>query len=109
STGALSNTTLFAWNDLDDPASVTDARSNATEYDYNAFGEVVEEVSPDRGTLTFEYTSAGNFSSRIDARGKETDYTYDDLRRVTDIEYPADSGNDVSLTYDNCTNGEGRL
>jgi len=108
-TDELNGETDTAWTALDEVDSITDARDNATEYDTNAFGEVVEEYSPDRGTITYTYDSAGNLATVSDARNKVTEYTYDDLYRVTDIEYPTDSGNEVSFTYDSCTNGEGRL
>lgn len=56
-----------AWTKLDEVDSITDARDNATEYDTNAFGEVVEEYSPDHGNI-------------IQIGG--TDYTYDGLNRL---------------------------
>ena len=37
-----------------------------------------------------------------------TTYTYDALNRLTAIDYP-DNSQDVTFTYDTCTNGIGRL
>ena len=88
---------------------VTDARDNTTEYFYNAFGEVVEEASPDRGATYYSYNSSGDLVSRTDARAKVTEYSYDLLNRVTAVEYLTDSSNDVSYTYDSCTNGAGLI
>lgn len=108
-TDALSGETDFTYDVFDNTKIVNDARDNDTEYLHNAFGEVVEEFSPDRGTVFYSYDAAGNLTMRTDARGNMAQYNYDLLNRITAVEYPTDSGNDVTLSYDSCPNGQGLL
>ena len=49
----------------------------------NSFGEVIQEVSPDRGTSVYYYDAAGDLSAAIDGRGQRIDYSRDILGRVT--------------------------
>ena len=108
-TDDLAGETDFFWTELDDTKMVTDARDNTTEYFYNAFGEVEQEASPDSGATYYSYNASGDIVARTDARAKVTEYSYDLLNRITAVEYLTDSSNDVSYTYDSCTNGAGLL
>lgn len=62
----------------------------ATQYTYNAFGEVLTETSPDIGTLRYTRDSAGRVTRTEDARGQITQITRDALGRPTEIRYAAD-------------------
>ncbi len=86
-----------------------------TQFSNNAFGDVLQEISPDRGTTTYTYDAAGNMLTRTDARGITATYTYDALNRLTSITYP-DTSENVTYIYDanptgaiTCTFGIGRL
>ena len=46
----LTATPSHAYNPLDDVTSFTDPVSVSTTFVHNGFGEVIQEVSPDRGT-----------------------------------------------------------
>jgi RHS repeat-associated protein len=59
-------------------------------------------------SLKYEYDENGNLKKRTDARGILTEYTYDDLNRVTLCNY-SDATPDVTYTYDTIANGKGRL
>ena len=111
-TDALSGVTSYDINELDQLEGVEDPRYNETTYSYNAFGDVTQEVSPDRGTMIYTHDKAGNITSMTDARSVVTNYDYDAINRLTDIEYPSDSALDVTLTYDSasgCGYSKGRL
>jgi len=108
-TDALSGVTSFGINDLDHVESVTNARGHTTSYDVNAFGEDTDEDSPDRGTVDYVRDDAGNITQMTDARGEVTNYTYDAINRLTAMSYPSDTSLNVSMTYDSCTYGVGRL
>lgn len=108
-TNALGGETDYAYTAQDDTSSVTDPRDNETTYVYNAFGDLIEEDSPDRGYSSYEYDSAGNITTYNNASGISASYTYDLLNRVTAVSYPLDTGNNISYTYDSCTNGMGLL
>lgn len=104
--------TKLTHNDLDQTTEVTDPRPVPTTYTYNAFGDVVIEISTDTGPTLYTYNDAGNLIQRTDARLKTVNYTHDKLNRVASIRYPTDPTNDVTYQYDiseYCANGWGRL
>ncbi|MHB8425415.1 MAG: RHS repeat-associated core domain-containing protein [Gammaproteobacteria bacterium] len=105
----LHGTTTYGYDALDRVTSVTDPRGLSTTYDYDAFGDITQLVSPDTGTTTDTYDLAGNRLTQTDARGITTQYQYDALNRLTTILYPADSALNATFTYDQGTDGIGRL
>jgi YD repeat-containing protein len=72
-----------AYDDRDDVSAFTDGASVQTSFTRNGFGEVVREVSPDRGTTNYTYDLAGDVIRVVDARGQRLDYIRDILGRVT--------------------------
>ena len=46
--------------------------------------------------------------TRLDAKGQSFSYSYDALNRLTTLDAPG-TADDISYTYDSCTNGLGRL
>ncbi|MFH2044003.1 MAG: RHS repeat-associated core domain-containing protein [Pseudomonadota bacterium] len=88
--------------------TVTDAQSRITQYTYDDLGRLVSGVSPDTGVSTYVYDISGNLISKTDANGVTATYIYDILNRLTGIVYP-DSAQNVTYTYDEGTNGKGRL
>ena len=76
--------------------------------------DLLTEVSPNRGTLTYTYDAAGNRKTMLDDRNITVSYSYDLLNRLTAIDYPG-SDEDVSYQYDGSNysgtvpNGIGRL
>ena len=91
--------TFTAHNDLDLPTSFTDPRNLETTFTYNGFGEVVQEISPDRGTRHFTYDSRGFVIAATDGRGVEKRYAYDDGGRLTEISYPSAAAETQTFTY----------
>ncbi|WP_229390883.1 DUF2341 domain-containing protein [Methanosarcina sp. DH2] len=72
-------------------------------FTYDSLGRKVAMNDPDMGSWTYEYDLNGNLLNQTDARGVSTILSYDDLNRVTAIDYPNDE--DVSFTYDLEFNG----
>jgi RHS repeat-associated protein len=67
----------------------------------NGFGEVIREVSPDRGSSIYYYDAAGAMSAAIDGRGQRTDYARDVLGRMisaTPVGRPASEV--IAYSYD---------
>ena len=62
--------------------SYTDGIEVTTSFVRNGFGEVIQEISPDRGTSIYHYDAAGRMVASIDARGQQIDYAYDILGRL---------------------------
>ena len=97
------------FNELGDPILATDAIGVATQFIRNGFGDVIQEVSPDRGTSIYYYDETGRMVSMTDGRGQQVDYTYDVLGRVTSSTTPGASGGWISYIYDLRANEIGRL
>ena len=77
---------------------------------------MTQEVSADRGTLTYTYDAAGNVTRRTDGLGRVTEYEWDALNRPTAIKYRPSVGAVISETvtyvWDSgpaCYFGQGRV
>ncbi len=88
-------------------ASLADGKSNTTNYSFNQAGYLSQisfpgYTAPNYDSVQFpSYDNAGNPLKRIDGRGVETDYVYNDPEsRLTNLNYPASASLDVSLGYD---------
>ncbi|WP_406656961.1 DUF2341 domain-containing protein [Methanolobus sp. ZRKC2] len=77
--------------------------NNHIYFTYDSIGRKISMTDLDMGHWTYEYDLNGNLINQTDARGVSTILTYDDLNRVTAIDYPNDE--DVSFTYDLEFNG----
>jgi YD repeat-containing protein len=65
-------------------------------------------------SVSYDYDSNGNLTSKTDARGVVTYNFYDALNRLTTVLYrvnrqPDPNTGDMEYLYDNATNGKGRL
>jgi RHS repeat-associated protein len=101
-------TTGYAYDSQGNLVLVTDPEARETEYVVDDLGRTVKVVSPDTGTTNYAFDTAGNLVSKTDANDVAVTYNYDDEHRLTGIQYP-DSTQDVTYTYDEGTNGKGRL
>lgn len=106
STDANGKTTSYSYDVGDRVTRVVDPRGNATTYDYDGFGQLWRQVSPDSGTTSFAYDATGLLQSMTRASGVQTVYGYDGLNRLVST---TAGGLVQQATYDNCTNGAGRL
>jgi len=88
--------------------SVKSPNNALTNYRYDGFGNLLSQTSHDTGVISFTYDIAGNQLSKSDAKNITTRYSYDALNRLRAIDYPNDAL-DVTLIYDEGTNGKGRL
>lgn len=98
----------YAYDALDHLTQVKDPKGLETTYTTNALGDLLLRDSPDTGITRYAYDSADNRVSQLDAKGVEVTYGYDALNRLTSTDY-VDDTLDVSFTYDEGTNGMGRL
>jgi len=105
---ALGGKTGYGYDTNDRLIAVSAPNGATTQYSFDDLGNLLEERSPDRGTLTYTYDEAGNVKTLTDARGITTAYSYDPLNRVALIDRPG-TEEDVTLIYDACPNGTGRL
>lgn len=105
---ALLGSTHYQYNSNGQLTQVIAPNGSQTDYQVDSLGRITQEASADRGTLAYSYDLNNNLTSLSDARGISRSYSYDALNRLTHISFP-DSAENITLTYDNCTNGIGRL
>ncbi len=106
---ATANTnTVFDYDVQGNVDSVIDARGHETKYHYDDFGNLVKLESPDTGVTLYDYDEAGNMTSKTDANGITVTMRYDGLGRLTGNDY-TDNSQDTTFTYDQGTNGVGRM
>lgn len=107
--------TSYAYDPLGQLTRVTDDKNNVTVTAYDNFGRRTTVTSPDAGTTTTSYDPAGNVVRRVTANlaAKDQAITYGyDHNRLTEIDYPVFTGNNVRYTYggpDAPGNGAGRV
>mgnify|MGYP001583591971 FL=1 len=104
----INGTISYTYDSRGRLTSVTDSIGNPTSYEYDSLGRVIKTSSLDTGIITYTYNSVGNMLTKTDANGITTSYSYDALNRLANIKFP-DSSENITYTYDNCTNGKGRL
>ena len=104
--GALA--TDYAYDSHGNLESVTDAESQETTYEYDDMGRLVTTVSPDTGTVAYVYDEAGNAVRQTDAKDIVVQRSYDALNRLTAVHFP-DPAQDIAYTYDERSEGIGRL
>ncbi len=79
--------------------------SQTRSFTYDGLGRVVQEVTPEAGTVTFSFTTSGspcggdpdNICSKTDARGLTTNYSYDTANRLSSR---SNSAGTSTYTYD---------
>jgi RHS repeat-associated protein len=110
-TPPLSALVDYTYDAHDNPTSVTDPNDLVTHYASDDFGNRYQTVSPDTGTMAYSYDEAGNVTQQVDAKGTVITYTYDALNRLTAIQFPLDSSQNIGYTYDatTVTYGKGTL
>ena len=114
SSGSLSQATSYSYDALDNLTQVNQGGQFRT-FKYDSIGRLLYEKIPEQtatindGTGTYwtckyTYTTFNAVSTKTDARGVVTTYSYDSLNRVTQISYNTVSGvttaPTVTYTYD---------
>ena len=87
--------TTIKYNQRFQTFEVKDAINQTYTFSYDPLGRLLSQTRAG-GTMSFEYDNVGNRKKRTDYAGRVTNYFYDNLNRLTKIEYePGGTGNDV--------------
>ncbi|HEB29137.1 MAG TPA: RHS repeat protein [Porticoccus sp.] len=89
--------TQYSYTSDGDLYQVTDARNNSTTYSNYFRGTPQLESYSDNTQLSRVVNPTGTVASETSGRGHTTAFTYDNLNRLTGIDYPV--GTDVSITW----------
>jgi YD repeat-containing protein len=98
-TGAAAQSVTFTYGT--NSTTVTDGLGNATQYQYNAAGELTAVIAPTVNgvspTTTYTYDANGNLLTSTDPDGNVTSYSYDANGNLLSVEDGA--GNTITYTY----------
>lgn len=100
-------TTSYQYDLLGNLLTVTDAKSNVTEIQYDTLSRKRFMHDPDAGDWSYDYDLAGNLVRQVDARGQIITLTYDVINRLTRKTLP--EGKQLRYLYDKRKYGRGRL
>ena len=98
-------TTTYTYDANGNRLSIRDGQSHLegidtrTIFTYDAFGRLKTETDPLGNVTTYSYDVMGNRLSLFDANEETTAFGYDELNRLTSIDYPSPDA-DVAFDYD---------
>src|SRR5260370_396563 len=107
SIGAASQTTSYAYDNMDNLSSITDPLSNVTGQSFDALNRLIQMAAPLSSTSVYGYDAHDNRTSVTDPRGLVTSYVYDGLDNLIQVSSPDtgatayvvdDAGNRVQQT-----------
>ena len=96
--------TQYTYDQQGHELTQTDANNHTTSFTYDAFGNQLTRTLPGEEVSKQFYDTYGRLDHSLDFDGNQTQYHYDDLNRVTEIDYtPAGASSPdetVSYSYD---------
>jgi RHS repeat-associated protein len=101
--------TTLTYDAQDNLTNVNDPKNLNTSYVYDGFNNLISQSSPDTGTTTYTYDLNGNITGKTDAKGQVSTYSYDSINRLTNVAYTGYANEAVTLSYDSCANGIGKI
>lgn len=99
--------TSYTYHPTGDVATVTDARTTVTRFNNYNRGIPQEEIHPvsvntiDDIIINRTINATGTVADETDGEGNITSYAYDNLNRLTDIDYPGTYFASVQIAYTN--------
>jgi RHS repeat-associated protein len=97
STDPALQVTQFQYNARSQNTKVIDALSQEYQFTYDALGRVTQ-MTRAGVPMSYVYDANGNRTQRTDYNGAVTNYTFDDLNRLTNVAYP--DLTTATLSYD---------
>ncbi len=90
--------TGYEYDPLNNLTKVIQGSQTNRTFSYSSLSRLKTAFNPESGTISYLYDNNGNLTEKTDARGVKTDYSYDELNRVTLRDY-SDLTPDVTYTY----------
>jgi RHS repeat-associated protein len=91
--------TQLEYNARKQVTKVKDALNQEYVFTYDALGRQLSQTHAG-STMSFEYDAVGNKTKRTDYTGLVTNYIYDNLNRLTSIDYVNQSSDNAVYAYD---------
>lgn len=107
--------TSYTYDALNNLTKITDALANVRNFVYDGLSRIVSSedlhtvADTTFGSTTYAYDVKGNLTARVDPKGQTVNWTYDALDRVLTEDFTGDAGTEIQYSYDNCTDGKGRM
>lgn len=92
----LTQLTTNSYNALDQLTQVLQGAQTRT-YNYDGLGRLTSAITPEAGTVSYQYNNFNRVTLRTDARGVDTTYSYDGLNRLSQVSYDV-SGTTAAAT-----------
>jgi RHS repeat-associated protein len=93
----VTNYVYDAFNHL---TQVSGAQTRTFQWDTYS-GNMLSATNPENGTVTYSYNGAHQVTQRTDAKGQQTQYTYDGYGRLSEVRhYPTAGTEDVNQRWD---------
>jgi len=97
------NVTIFGYDDLGRVSGISRPNGVDSGYTYDAAGRVtgIENTGP-KGLISsfaYQYDAAGNRTSQVEEDGAETTYQYDELNRLSEVNYPVEKIEKLRTAY----------
>ncbi len=99
--------TRYTYTGAGDMETMRDARGKITTYSDYKRGIARHEERPEGVIISRTVNNDGTLASETNGRGYLTSYTYDDMYRLTGINYPVKA--DVSINYDESSGAVNRV
>lgn len=101
--------TQYAYNALGSLTAVSMPENITRTFQYNEKNQLIEENIPEKGITRYNYDEVGNVHNKYDLNNisavvNTTTYSYDQLNRLTKIDYLGSDDYDVTFEYDNADN-----
>ncbi|NOU53205.1 RHS repeat protein, partial [Pseudoalteromonas sp. JBTF-M23] len=80
---ATSSTIIYRYDAYGQLLYTTDSAVNQVKMEYDALGNKIKTIDPDKGTWEYRYNALGQLKWQKDANGQVTWINYDNLGRVT--------------------------
>ncbi|MBL7197061.1 MAG: RHS repeat-associated core domain-containing protein, partial [Candidatus Omnitrophica bacterium] len=96
-------TTTYEYDVLGNLIKTIDTLNNITTIKYDSLGRKIDMNCPSMGYWQYSYDDVGNLKTQTDNKGEAIIFDYDDINRLKS------KSTGVTYTYDQNTNGKGRL